>query len=431
MRGYVYLLGWQYTTIATGADASAHMSEETQNPSRNVPNAMTAAIAATYVLTYISIILLLLSVKPEDAELITRQAFPVGHILIKAINFPGALAICIVLILVLCLQVQAQLQAAARFTFAVARDHALPFSTAIKYTNAARQPVVAHWLVVALWGACSVLILFDKPGLVLSLVTTGASSLSILGYLVPVGLYLCSKIDLEQEGRTSWSLRRWSRPVACVAVLFCVTIIVVQTFPGSHPVRADNISWSPVIIAGTLLVSFATWKAYGASHYSGPIRALTKWETGVELDLDSTLGASTAGRKADADAEAEAAAEADPEAAESEKDWDAGPAGPAREARTLPDLAYGAGSAPGAGARGGARAGAGGPGGAGVPGRGAGQGGGRGGGGGGAGDAASLSLSRSVGVAPAETVDSLTSPGEWEQWDTFSDHDHDHAHSRV
>lgn len=369
MRGYVYLLGWQYTTIATGADASAHMSEETQNPSRNVPKAMTAAIAATYVLTYISIILLLLSVKPEDAEYITLQTFPVGHILIKAINFSGALAICIILIIVLCLQVQAQLQAASRFTFAVARDNALPFSDAIKYTNKQKQPVVAHWLVVALWGACSVLILFNKPGLVLSLVTTGASSLSILGYLIPVALYLMSKIDLEQEGRTSWSLRKWSRPVACVAVLFCVTIIVVQTFPGTNPVRAYNISWSPVIIAGTLLISFLTWRLYGRKHYSGPIRALTKWETGVELDLDSTLQASTGhGRKVDGDGDGDdGEGESPGTGSGSEKDW----TGPIPVA-TMPDLAYSEGGA----------------------------------------------ASLSVGVAPAETVDTMTSPGEWEQFDS-------------
>ena len=28
----------------------------------------------------------------------------------------------------------------------------------------------------------------------------------------------------------------------------------------------------------------------GDKHYSGPIRALTKWETGVEIDIQSTLG---------------------------------------------------------------------------------------------------------------------------------------------
>lgn len=52
------------------------------------------------------------------------------------------------------------------------------------------------------------------------------------------------------------------------------------------------------------LASWLTWWLYGMSrgsshttpltrpgnsHYSGPIRAVTKWETGVELDIQSTL----------------------------------------------------------------------------------------------------------------------------------------------
>lgn len=52
-------------------------------------------------------------------------------------------------------------------------------------------------------------------------------------------------------------------------------------------------SWQPVVVTCVLLLCFITWKLYGAKHYSGPIRALTKWQTGVEIDLDSTLHAST------------------------------------------------------------------------------------------------------------------------------------------
>jgi hypothetical protein len=37
-------------------------------------------------------------------------------------------------------------------------------------------------------------------------------------------------------------------------------------------------------------LTVVTWYAYGRKHYSGPIRAVTKWETGVEIDLASTLG---------------------------------------------------------------------------------------------------------------------------------------------
>lgn len=77
--------------------------------------------------------------------------------------------------------------------------------------------------------------------------------------------------------------------MACVSCFFCLTIVAIQTVPSSYPVTPQSVSWSPVVIVCTLLISFCTWKLYGDSHYSGPIRALTKWETGVEIDLDTTL----------------------------------------------------------------------------------------------------------------------------------------------
>lgn len=68
----------------------------------------------------------------------------------------------------------------------------------------------------------------------------------------------------------------------------------MQIFPGKYPVDIEGVSWSPVVIIGTLVISVITWKTYGDKHYSGPIRALTKWETGMEIDLESTLQHSTA-----------------------------------------------------------------------------------------------------------------------------------------
>lgn len=44
------------------------------------------------------------------------------------------------------------------------------------------------------------------------------------------------------------------------------------------------------MLAATGVLTVVSWYAYGRKHYSGPIRAVTKWETGVEIDLASTLG---------------------------------------------------------------------------------------------------------------------------------------------
>ncbi|KAL7419653.1 hypothetical protein Q5752_005567 [Cryptotrichosporon argae] len=288
-RSYVYFLGWQYTSIATGFDASAHMAEETQNPSRNVPNAMTVSMIATYLLGYISIVLLLLSIDPSDAAQLAVHPFPVGHILSTAISRPGAIAICSLLVVALALQLQAQLQAASRFVFALARDHAFPFSEVIgKTTTSTRQPVVATIVCIALWTPFACLLIGSESSLY-SVLAVCASTLSLVGYVTPVGLYLLSKKDLQQEGRTSWSLRKWSRPVGVLGFLYGAVVIVSQCFPGSRPVTAATISWAPVALVGTAIICYITWRLYGDRNYSGPIRALTKWETGVEIDLQTTL----------------------------------------------------------------------------------------------------------------------------------------------
>lgn len=181
-RGLVYIIGWQTCTIATGADVSAHMSEETQNPSRNVPNAMTMSIVLSYLCGYISIVLLFLSVRPADAALIATQAFPVGHILLKAVNKDFAIAICSIMAILLCIQLQAQLQASSRFVFALARDRAMPFSDAIKRTNKYKQPYVATLLCIGLWAPWC-LLWFAHYESVVPVITACASSLSMLSYV--------------------------------------------------------------------------------------------------------------------------------------------------------------------------------------------------------------------------------------------------------
>nr|KIR48406.1 amino acid/metabolite permease [Cryptococcus bacillisporus CA1280] len=290
-KPYVYILGWQYTTIASGADASAHMAEETQNPSRNVPNAMTTSVIATYVLGYISIVLLLLSISPEDAVTVKSHSFAFGYILTKAISKPGAITICCLMVVVLMLQVLAQLQASSRFVFALARENGMPFSSIIRKTNNHRRPVFAVWLVVILCLPFACLTLASESTLYSVLAVT-ACTLSYVGYAIPISLYLVSRINLQTEGRSLWSLRKWSKPVAIIGLLYALALIVTQTFPGSTPVKASTMSWSPVIIAGTGVMCYVTWKCYGDKHFAGPIRAITKWESGMEIDLSTTLASS-------------------------------------------------------------------------------------------------------------------------------------------
>jgi hypothetical protein len=107
--------------------------------------------------------------------------------------------------------------------------------------------------------------------------------------MTPVILYLFSNKDLQLEGRTSWSLRKASRPIGFIGASFAAVGILLSSAPATFPVTAANASYSMVVLIGTILVTLLTWRFYGSTRYSGPIRALTKWQTGVEIDIQSTL----------------------------------------------------------------------------------------------------------------------------------------------
>jgi len=54
-----------------------------------------------------------------------------------------------------------------------------------------------------------------------------------------------------------------SRPVAVVGASFTVLAIVVTFVPSSSPVTAETLSWSPIVLAATALLSLITWFLYG------------------------------------------------------------------------------------------------------------------------------------------------------------------------
>ena len=90
--------------------------------------------------------------------------------------------------------------------------------------------------------------------------------------------------------------------MAVISTIFGLAVIVVQSFPGTYPVTADSFSWTPAVLLGTAGICFLTWRFYGDKHYSGPIRALTKWEAGMELDLQGALTSSKSKQQAFDDA---------------------------------------------------------------------------------------------------------------------------------
>ncbi|KAJ9123141.1 hypothetical protein QFC22_001334 [Naganishia vaughanmartiniae] len=185
-RPYIYLIGWVLTSIATGADACAHLSEETQNPARVVPLAMLASVVTTYVMGYIpldnqAIFILLLAIDPAHLPELRQHSLPAAYIIKNSIGKTATTVICSATLFVFAIQAIAQLQASSRFIWAIARDQALPFSKYLYQTDKNRLPTAATWLVLLL-SAPICFLLWPFPDISLSVLSVAAGTFCLISY---------------------------------------------------------------------------------------------------------------------------------------------------------------------------------------------------------------------------------------------------------
>ncbi|KAH8923846.1 hypothetical protein BT69DRAFT_129596 [Atractiella rhizophila] len=286
-KGYVYLLGWVLTTLATGMDACAHMAEETRAPARTVPSSMFWTSVGSYIMGWISLCVYLAcdntpppgSNRADSGEAVVNVTPTVeiswepSRILITNLS-PALTVTTLALILtVMILQDIAQLLASSRFVWALARDKAIPLSPFFRRLSKNLLPLHATWVVGSVVFLCVLLITVNRD-LVNNLMLKGTGVAIFIAYIFPVIVYLCCDSDsLVVDGRNLWTVRGFVRPLSYVSTLFVVFILVCMSFPTNLPLTALTFPWAPVVGIGVLCLSTLSWIFYGNSRYAGPIKA--------------------------------------------------------------------------------------------------------------------------------------------------------------
>lgn len=171
---------------------------------------------------------------------------------------PRPLAFVILLLMVIGMQFQdiAQLLASSRFIWALARDSAIPFSHFFrKLSPNGRLPIRATWAVCAVAAPSLMLIQIDKA-IATSLILKGCGSSLVLAYAFPVVIYLtCEKGALDHDGRNQWTLRSWSKPAACIGLVYISLILVMMSCPNAKPVTAGKSAMPCVSYAFPILTT--------------------------------------------------------------------------------------------------------------------------------------------------------------------------------
>jgi amino acid transporter len=263
---------WTYT----GYDASAHVAEETVGARVSSAWGVFLSVAVSAVVGYLFLMVLSLHTPSlatlfpstlDDSTLpASSQYYFGGGVAVISIltynlgEFLGdLLAAGIAIAMAFC--GLSSVAAAGRMMYAFARDDGLPASGWLaKVSHRYRTPANSLiGMVVVAW-------LFTVAAFMLG----GGTAIVIVTAISTIFLYAAYGICIYLGATTQawlqervWSLGRWSKPIAWVAVFWCVVLMVLFSFPTS-----GNISWP--FMVGALVLLLIYYFAWARSRFKGP-----------------------------------------------------------------------------------------------------------------------------------------------------------------
>lgn len=254
--GTLFLLGFLLPAYTiTGFDASAHTSEETVSASVNVPRGIVRSVLVSGLFGW-SMLAAIVLAAPDPAAAAARGDGAFTFIAGAVLPRPLAVGLYAAIALAQYLCGLATVTSASRMAYAFARDGGLPFSKHLRRVSARfRTPVAAVWTTAALSAA------FTLYTPVYSTITAVCVIFLYVSYVLPTAL------GFAAYGR-SWTtmgpftLGRWYRPLAGIAVAGCLGLLVIGVQPPN-----DKALW---ILLGCLGVAAVVWFGVERRRFAGP-----------------------------------------------------------------------------------------------------------------------------------------------------------------
>jgi amino acid transporter len=240
----------------TGYDASAHVTEETNDPRRNAPWGIFIAVAVSIVFGFLMLAAITLSI-PDLAQ---AAAFG-DNALIEVMKLRLGPAMGSALVWLICgamwLCGLGAMTSASRMVFAFSRDGGLPgHELWAKVSKKYRTPVNAIWGLFA----CAMLIALSVSAY------SAVLSIAVLSLYISYGLPIAARLWSRTTGRGGeigpWHLGRFSTAIAIVALLWIAFITVVFVLPPNEGAGKA--------MAGLLAVLLAIWFGRARARFKGP-----------------------------------------------------------------------------------------------------------------------------------------------------------------
>ncbi len=285
------LANWTYT----GYDASAHVAEETVGARVASAWGLFLSVAVSAVVGFVFLLALTLHL-PDLTPLFGQLDDPakysqyyfgdnaaVNYILTENLGaglgglFGGAIAIAMSFCGL------SSVASAGRMLYAFARDDGMPGSSWLKKVNHQyRTP--ANSLIAMVVGAfiLTIVAFLAGGGTAIVIVTAISTIFLYAAYGITIYLGLTTK---EWISHRVWSLGRFSRPIAMIALFWVIVLMILFSFPTS-----GNISITFMLITVILMALY--YFGYAKSHFQGP-RVMGADDTLTEIEREFEHAAET------------------------------------------------------------------------------------------------------------------------------------------
>jgi len=272
------LLQAQYTF--TGYDASAHMSEETQDASRAAARGVVMSCVVSAVFGYILALGVTFAIQSFGSAT-GAGIFAVKQIWLDSLGTRAAEFVLFITVVAQLYCGMSSITSASRMLYAFSRDRATPGHRWWRQLNAARVPYMAVMAIAVLAFLCAFPAYFSKDiGVGAGYIAYAAvTSIATIGLYIAYGLPILLRLragDSWEPGE--WSLGRWYRPIGTIAVLwigFIAVLFILPITPTGIPFKNGftwlSFNYAPIAVGGTMLLVGGWWLLSAHKWFTGPI----------------------------------------------------------------------------------------------------------------------------------------------------------------
>ncbi|KAL1865226.1 hypothetical protein Plec18167_009494 [Paecilomyces lecythidis] len=249
-------------------DAAAHLSEQLQNPSRDIPRAMSASVLIGFATIVPYSLAMLFSI--IDFAPIIATSLPILEVYHQALDSRGGAMFFAVVILVICFGgCIAGILGISYLIRAFARDNGVPFSRVFSKIQPGLQVPLNATLLTAIFSILYGLLYIGSTEAFNSFISTSVLTL-YTAYVVPQGIVLWRGRDRVLPEHW-FNLGRIFGPFCNIfSCLWMCLYTVIFCFPIYLPVTVKSMNYVSVVYVGSLVFIAVMWILHGKRGFTGP-----------------------------------------------------------------------------------------------------------------------------------------------------------------